>query len=130
VKRRASRAPRAQPGVNGVVGLIPGTYGEPGWAGCQLTGSVDTASATTSPPDDPDGSAAAVCQLPPARCQEYDEPNTAIAFPDPSIAADTGTAGVVRAVTIVSPQAPDADRVSNPVRRAEHEPHGRDDHDQ
>jgi hypothetical protein len=51
----------------------------------------------------------------PARCQEYDEPSTAIAFPAPSIAVDTGTAGTLRVVTIVSLQVPDAVRVSNPV---------------
>src|SRR6516164_6761767 len=50
---------------------------------------VPAGSATTRPPADPAGSAAAGCQAPPARCQEYDDPNTAIAFPAPSMAVAT-----------------------------------------
>src|SRR6516164_3660668 len=50
---------------------------------------VPAGSATTSPPADPAGSAAAGCQPPPARCQEYDDPNMAIAFPAPSMAVAT-----------------------------------------
>ena len=68
-----------------------------------------------SPPDDPAGSAVAGPQVPPARCQEYDDPNTEIAFPAPSIAVATELEDA-EASTVAALQVPPGDRVAASVR--------------